>query len=92
MQSNILELNDDKSIIMFIAKSNNLQPICDLKVNIRINNTPIPRVCVTQVLGVVIDDCLSRVPQANKITQNVVVYFGPCTLLYLRLVLKLRNC
>jgi hypothetical protein len=50
MHSNILELNDDKSTIMFIAKPYHLQLLGDPKVNI--NNKPIPGVYVTKILGV----------------------------------------
>jgi hypothetical protein len=53
---------------MFIAKPHNLQLLGDPKVTI--NNIPIPRVYVTKILGVLIDDGVSWIRQANKVSQK----------------------
>jgi hypothetical protein len=62
--SNILELNDDKSTVMFIARPQMLLCLSDF--NVCFNGRAMNRVHVTKILGVLIDDHLSWLPQANK--------------------------
>jgi hypothetical protein len=50
MSNNILELNDDKSTVMFIARPNTLQATSELQVFM--NCRPLKRVCETKLLGV----------------------------------------
>jgi hypothetical protein len=67
--SNILELNDDKSTVMFIARQHMLQYLSDF--NVCFNGRPMNRVYVTKILEVLIDDRLSWLPQANKASHKM---------------------
>jgi hypothetical protein len=67
LRNRILELNDDKSTVMFIGRPHTLQSLGDPK--IYINGKTIKRVYVTKVLGVLIDDYPSWVPPTTTVTQ-----------------------
>jgi hypothetical protein len=64
----VLELNDEKSTVMFIARPHMLQYLSDF--NVCFNGRPMNRVYVTKILGVLIDHRLSWLPQANKASKK----------------------
>jgi hypothetical protein len=68
MNNTLLGLNDDKSTVMFIARSNVIESLREYCVSM--NNKPLQRVCQTRILGIQIAECLSWHVHANAVATN----------------------